>query len=150
LSTGKSASAPADRLAFAGALALLVATQRLEAITFISDDLWYRLLAAHGTTALLYWLLFFEVAGLYWGSTVLLNAPMRVPRLAWGVFGLMTVGVLMSEYAMLADTVPVMFTAYPPLAASWYYYAGVLLVAVGVLLAVGIFFANVIGAKRDG
>jgi cytochrome c oxidase subunit I len=137
-------------LAFAGVLALLVATQRLEVITFISEDMWYRLLAAHGTTALLYWLLFFEVAGLYWGSTVLLNAPMRAPRLAWGVFGAMVLGVLMSEYAMLFDRVPVMFTAYPPLEASWYYYLGVLLVASGVLVAVGIFFANVIYARREG
>lgn len=137
-------------LAFAGTLALLIASQRLESVTFISDDMWYRLLAAHGTTALLYWLLFFEVAGLYWGSTVLLNAPMRVPRLAWGVFGMMLLGVGISEYAMLFDRVPVMFTAYPPLEASWYYYAGVLLVAVGVLAAVGIFFANVVMARREG
>jgi cytochrome c oxidase subunit I len=137
-------------LAIAGTMALLVATQRLEVVTFISDDVWYRLVAAHGTTALLYWLLFFEVAGLYWGSTALLGAPMRVPRLAWGVFGLMVAGVAISEFAMLTDDVPVMFTAYPPLEASWYYYLGVLMVAVGVLIAVGIFFANVVGARRDG
>jgi cytochrome c oxidase subunit I len=137
-------------LATAGTFALLVALQRLEGVTFIDDNLWYRLLAAHGNIALLYWLLFFEVAGLYWGSTVLLNAPMRAVKLAWGALGLMVLGVAMSTYSMLFDPVPVMFTAYPPLETSWYYYLGVLFVAIGVLIAVGIFFANVTKAKREG
>jgi cytochrome c oxidase subunit I len=132
-----------------GVMALLIAIQRLEAVTFISNDLWYRLLAAHGTTLLLFWLLFFEVAALYWGSTVLLNAPMRLPRVAWGVFGLMIGGVVLAEWAMLTDF-PVMFTAYPPMETAWYYYLGILMVAVGVLAAIVLFFVNVVGARRDG
>jgi cytochrome c oxidase subunit I len=136
-------------LLIGGIMGLLIAIQRLEAVTFISNDLWYNLLAAHGTTLLLFWLLFFEVAALYWGSTTLLNAPMRLPKVAWGVFGMMIVGVLLAEWAMLFD-MPVMFTAYPPLETAWYYYLGILLVAVGVLAAIVLFFINVALAKRDG
>jgi cytochrome c oxidase subunit I len=136
-------------LASGGVMALLIALQRQDIIP-LSNDWWYRLVAAHGATMLLYWLLFFEVAGLYWGSTMLLNARMRAPRFAWGVFGFMVIGVLLSEWAMLSGRATVMFTAYPPLEASPWYYLGVLMVAVGVLLAVILFFANVVGAKREG
>jgi cytochrome c oxidase subunit I len=136
-------------LASGGVMALLIALQR-QGIIPLSNEWWYRLVAAHGTTMLLFWLLFFEVAALYWGSTMLLNARMRAPRLAWGVFGMMTVGVVLANYTMLTGRATVMFTAYPPLEAHSLFYASILLFAVGVLMAVGLFFANVIGAKRDG
>jgi cytochrome c oxidase subunit I len=135
-------------LAAAGTMALLIALQRLEAVP-ISNELWYRLIASHGTTALLFWLLFFEVAALYFGSTVLLNAPMRLPKVAWTAFGMKVVGMLLAQYGMFFDE-PVMFTAYPPLETTPLYYLGILLFAVGVLIAIVLFFVNVVGAKRDG
>ncbi len=134
-------------LAFGGTLALLIALQR-QGLP-ISDEWWYRLLASHGVTMLLFWLLFFEVGALYWGSTMLLNARMVLPRLAWANFGLMAVGVLLAEWTMLTGRATVMFTAYPPLTAHPLYYLGVLMFAVGVLVACGLFFANVTVAKRE-
>jgi cytochrome c oxidase subunit I len=135
-------------LAFGGTLALLIALQR-QGLP-ISDEWWYRLLASHGTTMLLFWLLLFEVAGLYWSSTMLLNAPMRAPRVAWANLGMMLLGILLAQWAMLSGNAVVMFTAYPPLTAHPLYYAGVLMFAVGVLVAVILFFANLILAKREG
>jgi cytochrome c oxidase subunit I len=135
-------------LAFGGTLAILIALQR-QGLP-ISDDWWYRLLASHGATMLLFWLLFFEVALLYWGSTMLLNARMVAPRLAWANLTMMVVGVLMAQWAMLTGRATVMFTAYPPMQAHTAYYAGVLLFAVGVLLACVLFFANIVTAKREG
>jgi cytochrome c oxidase subunit I len=137
-------------LASGGTMALLIALQRQGLFDFVSNDWWYRLVAAHGSVMLLFWLLFFEVAGLYWGSTMLINSRMRVPKLAWTVYGMMLGGVLIASYLTLAGKATVMFTAYPPLEAHPLFYAGILLFAVGVLIAVGIFFANIIGAKRDG
>jgi cytochrome c oxidase subunit I len=133
-------------LAFGGLLALLIALQR-QGLP-ISDDWWYRLLASHGATMLLFWLLFFEVAALYWGSTMLLNARMVAPKLAWANLTMMVVGVLLAQWAMLSGNATVMFTAYPPLEAHTLYYVGVLLFAVGVLLACAHFFANIVTAKR--
>ncbi len=135
-------------LALGGAMAVVIALQR-QGLP-VSDDWWYRLLASHGATMLLFWLLLFEVAALYWGSTMLLNTRMRVPRLAWGVFGAMLLGVALAQWAMLTGRATVMFTAYPPLEAHSLYYLGVLLFAGGALVAIGIFFANLVGAKRDG
>ena len=135
-------------LAAGGVMALLIAFQR-QGIP-ISDDWWYRLLASHGVTMLLFWILLFEVGALYWGSTMLLNTRMRMPRLAWGNFGMMILGIAMAQWAMFSGNATVMFTAYPPLTAHWAYYLGVLLFAIGVLVAVILFFANVIGAKREG
>jgi cytochrome c oxidase subunit I len=137
-------------LAIGGLMALLVAVQRIEAIQFISEDWWYRLVAGHGALMLLFWMLFFEVAALYWGSTMLLNAPMRMVKLAWTAFGMMVLGVAMSAVMVLAGEATVMFTAYPPMQANPLFYLGVILVAVGVLIAVVIFFANVVAAKREG
>lgn len=135
-------------LAFGGVLAILIALQR-QGLP-ISNDWWYRMLASHGTTMLLFWLLFFEVALLYWGSTMLLNARMRAPRLAWGNFVVMSLGVLMAQWAMFTGQATVMFTAYPPLTAHWVYYLGVLLFAGGALVACFQFFANVVAARREG
>lgn len=135
-------------LAYGGTLAILIALQRQ--VLPMSDDWWYRLLAAHGATMLLFWLLLFEVGALYWGSTMLLNARMRAPRFAWGNFAMMITGILMAQWAMLTGRATVMFTAYPPMTAHPVYYAGVLLFAVGVLLAIGLFFANVTMARREG
>jgi cytochrome c oxidase subunit I len=137
-------------LAVGGLFALLVALHRIEAIQFMNEDWWYRLVAGHGTLMLLYWMLFFEVAALYWGSTMLLNAPARMVKLAWTSFGMMVVGAVLSVAMILAGEATVMFTAYPPMEASPLFYLGVILVAVGVLIAVVIFFVNVIAAKRDG
>jgi len=134
-------------LAFGGFQAILIALQR-QGLP-ISDDWWYRLLASHGATMLLFWLLFFEVAALYWGSTMLLNARMVAPRLAWANLTMMVVGVLLAQWAMLAGEATVMFTAYPPMEAHPLYYAGVLLFAVGVLLACVHFFSNIVAAKRE-
>ncbi len=134
-------------LAAGGVMAILIALQR-QGLP-ISDDWWYRLLASHGATMLLFWILFFEVAALYFGSTVLLNARMLVPRIAWANFGMMVVGVLLAQWAMFTGRATVMFTAYPPLTAHPLYYLGVLLFAVGVLVACIIFFANIVVARRE-
>jgi len=135
-------------LAIGGVMALFIALQR-QGLP-ISDDWWYRLLASHGTTMLLFWLLFFEVGALYWGSTMLLNARMTLPRVAWGNLVMMVIGVLLAQWAMLTGRATVMFTAYPPLTAHPLYYLGVLLFAVGVLVACGLFFANILTARREG
>ena len=136
-------------LAIGGLMALLVAVQRIDAFQFISDEMWYRLVSTHGTVMLIFWMLFFEVAALHWGSTMLLNAPMRLPRVAWTAFAMMVTGVVLAVTLMLAGDATVMFTAYPPLEAHSLFYLGVLMVAVGVLIAVVIFFVNITMAKRE-
>jgi hypothetical protein len=43
------------------------------------------------------------VAALYWGSTMLLNAPMRARSSPGANFGMMVLGIAMAQWAMLTD-----------------------------------------------
>lgn len=138
-------------LTIGGTFALLIALTRWQAIHLLTPDWFYRLLTAHGLDMLVVWIVFFEVAGLYFGG-VLLNARQVVPKLGWTAFGLMLGGALLINVMVLADEATVMFTAYEPLGsetANPLFYLGVILFAVGALVAVGMFFATVIMAKYE-
>ena len=65
-------------------------------------DWFYLALTAHGFDVLLVWIIFFEMAVLYFASAVLLNCRLAAPRWAWAQFGLMLVGALMTNVAVLA------------------------------------------------
>lgn len=136
-------------LLIGGLMALLIALTRWQAVHLLSAVWFYRTLTAHGFDMLVAWIVFFEVAGLYFGSTALLNARLVTPRLAWGAFGLMLGGALLVNVIVLLGQADVMFTAYVPLKAHPLFYLGVILFAVGALLAVGIFFGTLIVAKME-
>jgi len=61
----------------------------------------------------------------------------------------MLVGTLMTNIIVLMGEADVMFTAYVPLKAHWAFYLGIILFAVGTLVAVFVFFATVITAKKE-
>ena len=130
--------------------ALLLVLTRYQAIHLLSADLYYRFLTLHGMNALVFWMVFFEVAGLYFGSTVVLNSRFSSPPLGWLSFFLMILGAVIIDLMILAGKADVLFTSYVPLKASPLYYLGIILFAVGALLAVGLFFANLIIARREG
>ena len=50
-------------------------------------DWFYLALTAHGLDMLLFWIIFFEMAVLYFASAVLLNCRLAAPRWAWAQFG---------------------------------------------------------------
>jgi cytochrome c oxidase subunit 1 len=137
-------------LVLGGIGALLIALTRWQAIHLLPADWFYRLVTAHGFDMLVAWIVFFEVAGLYFGSTILLNARQVAPRLAWLAFALMAVGAVLTNVIVLLGQADVMFTAYVPLKAHPLFYLGVILFAVGALTAVGLFFTNLVVAKREG
>jgi len=133
-----------------GIAALLIALTRWQAIHLL-DALWfYRLLTLHGIDMLIAWIVFFEMAGLHFGSTVLLNARHAAPKLGWLGFIMMTVGGLMANFVVLFDTNSIVtFTAYVPLKAHPLFYLSYILFAVGALIAVITFFINIVVAKRE-
>ena len=137
-------------LVLGGIAALLIALTRWQAIHLL-DALWfYRLLTLHGIDMLIAWIVFFEMAGLHFGSTVLLNARHAAPKLAWLGFILMTVGGLMANFVVLFDTNSIVtFTAYVPMKAHPLFYLSYILFAVGALIAVITFFINIVVAKRE-
>ena len=138
-------------LAFGGTLALLIALTRWHAVHLISDSEWfYRLVGAHGAAMLIFWIIFFEVAGLIFGGTILLNTRFVAPVLGWAAYVLMLVGSLGMTWEMMNGSATVFFTAYPPLEASSMFYLMFILFAVGALIAVVHFIVNVVGARWRG
>lgn len=136
-------------LAIGGLFALLLALTRWQAIHLLRADWFYRILTAHGFDMLVAWIVFFEIAGLYFGGTVMLNARLVAPKVAWAAFGLMAFGALLVNVIVLMGLADVMFTAYVPLKAHPLFYLGVILFAVGALAAVTLFFVTIVTAKRE-
>lgn len=132
-----------------GIAALLLGLTRWPAVHLLPADWYYRVLTLHGLNMLIFWILFFEIAVLYFAATTLLNSRLASKPLAWVAFGLMLSGALMVDYTIFAGTSDVLMTSYVPLKASPFFYLGIILVAVGTLLGVFNFFATVYIAKRD-
>jgi cytochrome c oxidase subunit 1 len=68
---------------------------------------------------------------------------------AWLAFVLMLVGALMANVAVLQGESSVMFTSYVPMQAAPHFYLGLILFAVGALLACFVFFGTLVIAKDE-
>ncbi len=136
-------------LLIGGIAAIGVLLTRWQAVHLLPAEWFYRILTVHGMTMLVFFILFFEMAILYFASAVLLNCRVATPRLAWASFGLMLLGALMVEFEMWSGKADVLFTSYVPLRAEPPFYLGVILFAVGALLVVCVFFGTLAVAKRE-
>jgi cytochrome c oxidase subunit 1 len=129
--------------------ALLLALTRWQAIHLLPAEWYYRILGVHGMNMLIFFIIFFEMAVLWFAGTVLLNARPAAPRYGWFNFGLMLVGALMVEAMQWSGRADVLYTSYPPLKAHPLFYLGIILFAVGALSVVGQFFATLTIARRE-
>jgi len=136
-------------LLIGGLFGLSVALTRWPTVHLLPADWFYLALTAHGFDVLLAWIIFFEMAILYFASAVLLNSRLAAPRWAWAQFGLMLAGALITNVTVLAGNSSVMFTSYPPLQASPWFYLGLILFAVGALIGCFVFFGTLVIAKED-
>lgn len=136
-------------LLIGGIAAILVLLTRWQVVHLLSDTLFYRWLTVHGMNMLIFFIIFFEMAVLYFGSAVLLNCRVPAPKLGWVAFALMVVGAVMVEWMMFTGQADVLFTSYVPLRAEPPFYLGVILFAVGAILVSVIFFATLVVAKRE-
>ncbi|HEX4934870.1 MAG TPA: cbb3-type cytochrome c oxidase subunit I [Gemmatimonadaceae bacterium] len=129
--------------------ALLLVLTRWQAVHLLPAVWYYRILGVHGMNMLIFFIIYFEMAVLWFTSTALLNARPANPKLGWVNFGLMLVGALMVEWMQWSGKADVLFTSYPPLKAHPLFYLGIILFAVGALLVVAQFFATLVIAKRE-
>ena len=129
--------------------AILIVLTRWQAVHLLPAVWFYRLLGVHGMSMLIFFIIFFEMAVLYFASTVLLSSRQVAPKVGWFAFGLMLFGALLTEYTMWAGKADVLFTSYVPLKADPLYYFGIILFAVGALVVQVLFFANLVVAKRE-
>ena len=119
----------AARLTTVPAPSLLVLLTRWQAIHLLDPVWFYRILTVHGMSMLIFFILFFEMAVLYFASAVLLSARLPVPWLGWAAFALMSGGALLVEWMMWTGKADVLFTSYVPLRAEPPFYLGVILFA---------------------
>ena len=130
--------------------AVLLVLTRWQAVHLLPAVWFYRILGVHGMSMLIFFIIFFEMAVLIFASTVLVNGRQCATRTAWTAFALMLGGALMVEWMMWSGRADVLFTSYVPLRADPLFYLGVILFAVGALVVVALFFANLVVAKREG
>lgn len=136
-------------LAVGGFFGLLVALTRWPAVHLLPAEWFYLALTAHGLDVLIVWIIFFEMAILYFASAILLNSRLAGPRWAWLGFGLMVVGAVTVNVAVLQGGSTVMFTSYVPMMAQPHFYAGIILFAVGALIGCFVFFGTLVIAREE-
>jgi cytochrome c oxidase subunit 1 len=133
-----------------GILALLVVLTRWQAVHLLPADMFYMVLTGHGLNMLVFWIIFFEIAVLYFAGSTLLGCRLATPKLAWAGFWLMVIGALMNNYAVFVrQDSSVMFTSYAPMGAHWSFYLGLILFAVGALIGCFVFFGTLAIGKAE-
>lgn len=137
-------------LLIGGLAALGVALTRWPAVHLLPSEWFYRILTLHGLAMLIVWIIFFEIAGLYFGCTALINSRIASPLVGWIAYILMLGGTVLVSATVLMGKADVLFTSYPPLMAHPLYYLGIILFAVGALIGSLLFFATLYKARKDG
>ena len=136
-------------LLLGGVLALGVALTRWPAVHWLQADTFYQVLTAHGIDMLIFWIIFFEMAVLYFCASTLLRCRLATPKIAWLAFGLMLIGAIVNNYAVYKGGSSVMMTSYVPMMAEQSFYLGLILFAVGALVGCFVFFGTLVVAKRE-
>ena len=132
-----------------GIYGLLVGLTRWPAVHLLQADQFYLVLTAHGINVLIFWCIFFEIAVLYFCSSVLLSCRLAAPKFAWAAFALMLIGALMNNIVVLQGNASVMMTSYAPMEAPPLFYLSLILFAVGALIGCFVFFGTLVVAKNE-
>ncbi len=132
-----------------GVLALLVTLTRWPTVKLLPPDWFYLVLTAHGLDMLVFWIIFFEIAVLYFAASTLLKCRLATPKVAWVAFWLMIIGAITNNIAVFKGDSSVMFTSYVPMGAHPLFYLGLILFAVGALVACFVFFGTLVIGKAE-
>ncbi|MGF1666000.1 MAG: b(o/a)3-type cytochrome-c oxidase subunit 1 [Acidimicrobiia bacterium] len=110
---------------------------------------YYQGLTLHGVLNALVWTTFFIVGFTTLTTIKGLGRPLKHPKLNWAGFWVMLVGLVMTAIPILLNQATVLYTFYPPLKASWAFYAGLTLVVVGSWIAGYGFFLTYRAWRKD-
>ncbi len=132
-----------------GVLAILVVLTRWQAVHLLAPDRFYQVLTAHGVNMLIFWIIFFEIAVLYFAGSTLLKSRIATPGIAWAGFWLMVLGAIINNYAVYRGDSSVMFTSYAPMGAHPTFYLGLILFAVGALIGCFVFLGTLVVARAE-
>lgn len=132
-----------------GILAIGVTFTRWQAVHLLSPDWFYLFLTAHGIDMLIFWIIFFEIAVLYFAGSTLLRCRIATPGMAWVGFWLMILGALVNNYSVFSGTSSVMLTSYASMGAHPTFYLGLILFAVGALIGCFVFLGSLVVARAE-
>lgn len=96
---------------------------------------YYQGLTAHGVLNALVWTTFFIVGFFTYAIPRSLGRPLSRPRVNLLALVLMIVGLVMAAIPILTNMASVLYTFYPPMKASVFFYLGLVLVVVGSWVA---------------
>ena len=116
---------------------------------WVDPELYYRAVTAHGTTLAYVFPTLVAMGFGYAVCAVSLGRPMHGVRLAWAAFWLVIAGAVMAIATVAAGKATVLYTFYPPLTGSPYYYLGILIAVIGSWIWVGLMVSHFARWKRD-
>jgi cytochrome c oxidase subunit 1 len=110
---------------------------------------YYASVTLHGTAMAYVVTTFFAMGFGYAVSATSLGRPIRGATAAWIGFGICLTGTLMAVAAILSGRASVLYTFYPPLFGSVWYYLGATLLIGGSMIWVVLMVINMMAWKRD-
>ena len=116
---------------------------------FERPDLYFASVTAHGTLMAYVLPTLFVMGFGYFVAVTALDRPLPSLRLAWGAFWLAAIGIVMAAVPILLGRATVLYTFYPPLVGSPFFYIGLVLVVVASWVWAGLMIAAMTGWKRD-
>jgi len=116
---------------------------------WVDPEAYYRAVTAHGTTLAYVFPTLIAMGFGYAVCTASLGRPLHRVRLAWLGFWLVIAGAAIALATVAAGQATVLYTFYPPLTGSSFYYLGVLIAVVGSWIWVGIMVYELARWKRE-
>ncbi|MFD1039012.1 cbb3-type cytochrome c oxidase subunit I [Virgibacillus byunsanensis] len=123
-------------LLLGGILGLLQGLNRAGLLELPSWLNYYQVLTAHGLLLILVFTAFFTIGYFYSVLSHNLGGLLpKVRKMVWIGFGLKMVGFVLAVIPILMNEASVMYTFYPPMAASPMFYIGLVFIVLGVWMA---------------
>ncbi len=98
---------------------------------FYNPDNYFLSVTAHGVSMAYVLPTFFIMGFGYFVAETALGRPLPAPRVAWAAFVVATLGALLAALTVFAGRATVLYTFYPPLTGSVFFYLGLVLVVAG-------------------
>jgi cytochrome c oxidase subunit I len=112
-------------------------------------NVYYASVTLHGTAMAYVVTTFFAMGFGYAVAATSLDRPLRGMTAAWIGFVICLIGTVMAVTAILAGQASVLYTFYPPLLGSAWYYGGAFLLIGGSMIWVALMIVNMVTWKRD-